>query len=366
MLDVRKLRLLRELAHRGTIAAVAEALSYTPSAVSQQLTALERETGVPLLERTGRRVTLTPAAHGLVARTESILALLNAAAADLENASRALSGVLRIGAFPTAVRPLITPALVALSTQHPALSLTVCELDPAAVPDALRTETVDLALLQHYDHLPRPHHPSLQTDPLHTDPVHLATPAPPPTSPDTRHPMPSPTPPTTPPRTSTPPHHLGPNSTPPTAHPHGTCPPSYSGADHATTTEAPAGLEQAHADTGVPALADLADWPWIAGTPGTLCHELTIRACEAAGFTPSIRHHADDFGAVLALVAAGQGAAFIPDLALTTPPPGVLLTPLPINRHTYLAYRRGTRNHPAITAARQALHTAARQAHPTP
>ncbi|WP_343890494.1 LysR family transcriptional regulator, partial [Kribbella sandramycini] len=198
MLDVRKLRLLRELAHRGTIAAVAEALSYTPSAVSQQLTALERETGVPLLERTGRRVTLTPAAHGLVARTESILALLNAAAADLENASRALSGVLRIGAFPTAVRPLITPALVALSTQHPALSLTVCELDPAAVPDALRTETVDLALLQHYDHLPRPHHPSLQTDPLHTDPVHLATPAPPPTSPDTRHPMPSPTPPTTP------------------------------------------------------------------------------------------------------------------------------------------------------------------------
>lgn len=109
MLDVRKLRLLRELAHRGTIAAVAEALSYTPSAVSQQLTALERETGVPLLERTGRRVTLTPAAHGLVARTESILALLNAAAADLENASRALSGVLRIGAFPTAVRPLITP-----------------------------------------------------------------------------------------------------------------------------------------------------------------------------------------------------------------------------------------------------------------
>lgn len=61
MLDVRKLRLLRELAHRGTIAAVAEALAYTPSAVSQQLTALERETGVSLLARTGRRVRLTPA-----------------------------------------------------------------------------------------------------------------------------------------------------------------------------------------------------------------------------------------------------------------------------------------------------------------
>ena len=113
MLDVRKLRLLRELAHRGTIAAVAEALAYTPSAVSQQLTALERETGVPLLERTGRRVTLTPAAHGLVERTEEILATLQEAAAELAATATALTGVLRIGVFPTAVQTILTPALVA-------------------------------------------------------------------------------------------------------------------------------------------------------------------------------------------------------------------------------------------------------------
>ena len=83
MLDVRRLRLLCELAHRGTIAAVAEALAYTPSAVSQQLSALEREAGTPLLERTGRRVTLTPAAHALVAHTEAVLERLERAEADL-------------------------------------------------------------------------------------------------------------------------------------------------------------------------------------------------------------------------------------------------------------------------------------------
>jgi DNA-binding transcriptional LysR family regulator len=285
MLDVRKLRLLRELARRGTIAAVAEALAYTPSAVSQQLTALERETGVPLLERTGRRVTLTPAAHVLVEHTESILALLEEAATDLENAARALSGVLRIGAFPTAIPTVVTPAIVALSTENPGLGITVVELDPASVPDALRTEAVDIALVQEYDHVPAAPHPGLHTEPLLEETVYLAT-------------------------------------------------------------------------RRTQSLSSLNDAPWIAGTPGTLCHTLTIRACEAAGFTPRIRHHADDFGAVLALVAANQGAAFVPDLAVATPPPGVVLTPLPIQRRTRLAYRRGTANHPALAAARRALHHA--------
>src|SRR3954465_10544594 len=83
MLDVRRLRLLRELSHRGTIAAVAEALVLTPSAVSQQLAVLEREAGVALLERTGRRVALTPAAHGLVRHAEGVLAQLEQAGAEL-------------------------------------------------------------------------------------------------------------------------------------------------------------------------------------------------------------------------------------------------------------------------------------------
>lgn len=81
MLDVRRLRLLRELALRGTIAAVADAMAFTPSAISQQLSALEREAGVALLQRSGRRVILTPAAHNLVRHAEAVLERLEQAAA---------------------------------------------------------------------------------------------------------------------------------------------------------------------------------------------------------------------------------------------------------------------------------------------
>jgi DNA-binding transcriptional LysR family regulator len=83
MLDLRRLRLLSELARRGTIAEVARVVGYTPSAISQSLLRLEREAGVPLLERDGRRVRLTPAARGLVARTDRVLAELDAAEAEL-------------------------------------------------------------------------------------------------------------------------------------------------------------------------------------------------------------------------------------------------------------------------------------------
>src|SRR5690349_20271858 len=105
MLDVRRLRLLRDLAQLGTITAVADAHTYTPSAVSQQLTVLEREAGTRLLERTGRRVTLTPAGERLVQHAEKILVALEEAEADLATAE--LTGPLRIGAFPTAVRTLL-------------------------------------------------------------------------------------------------------------------------------------------------------------------------------------------------------------------------------------------------------------------
>lgn len=285
MLDVRKLRLLRELAHRHTIAAVAEALAYTPSAVSQQLTALEREAGVPLLERTGRRVVLTPAARTLVTHTETILAALEQADAELAASRTELTGTLRIGAFPTAVRTILSPALVALSRDHPGLELTVTELDPATVPAALRAATLDVALVQEYDYVPAEPDPALDTEPLLEETVYLA------------------------------------------------------------------------ARTGAPLAARRAE-PWIAGTPGTLCHTMTVRACQAAGFTPRIRHHADDFGTVLALVAAGQGVAFVPELGLA-PVPAVALTPLPTRRRTHLAYRRGTAAHPAVAAARAALRAAA-------
>src|SRR5215211_3162035 len=111
MLDVRRLRLLSELARRGTIAEVAKVVGYSPSAISQSLAQLEREAGVALLERDGRRVRLTPAARTLVARTDRVLAELDAAEAELAAEHGAVGGDVVIGAFPSAATALVVPAV---------------------------------------------------------------------------------------------------------------------------------------------------------------------------------------------------------------------------------------------------------------
>src|SRR5450432_799776 len=138
MLDIRRLRLLRELSLRGTITAVAEALAFTPSAVCQQLSVLEREAGVPLLQRTGRRVVLTPAGLNLVHHAEAVLERLEQATADLAGARHGLAGPLRIGTFPTATRAMVPAALAILARQHPGLEPMVSEIDPVGVASALR------------------------------------------------------------------------------------------------------------------------------------------------------------------------------------------------------------------------------------
>src|ERR671923_2622930 len=118
MLDLRRLRLLSELARRGTIAEVARVVGYTPSAVSQSLAQLEREIGVALLERDGRRVRLTPAAVGLVARADRVLAELDAATAELAAEQRTVRGTIEVGAFPSAAGRLVVPAVRELRARH--------------------------------------------------------------------------------------------------------------------------------------------------------------------------------------------------------------------------------------------------------
>jgi DNA-binding transcriptional LysR family regulator len=288
MLDVRRLRLLCDLAHLGTIAAVAKSHTYTPSAVSQQLAALEREAGVPLLERTGRRVALTPAGVVLVRHAETVLTALEGASAALAAARSDLSGPLRIGAFPTAARPLLATALVALGRDYPRLELMVTELDPVAAPEALRERRLDVALVHDYDIMPvEPDH-TLDAVPLLDETVFLALPA---------------------------------ARTAPGADP-------VSSARHAA---------------------------WIVGSPGTACHAVALQICRTAGFIPLVRHHADDFAAVLALVAAGQGVSLVPQLAAAQPPPGVRLIPLTTRRRTRITYRRGAATHPAVAACVTAI-----------
>ena len=177
MLDVRRLRVLRELAARGTIAATADALGYTAPAVSQQLAALEREAGVELLERNGRRRQLTPAGEELVARTEGILRELEAAEAAIERTTTQVAGVLRCAAFASAHRTLLPRAIADLALRHPDLRVTTKDLEPEESLPALKLGELDLALAQEYAFAPNPKDPALERTDLLEDQVRLALPA---------------------------------------------------------------------------------------------------------------------------------------------------------------------------------------------
>jgi DNA-binding transcriptional LysR family regulator len=155
MLDVRRLRVLREVALRGSIAGAAEALRFTPSAVSQQVAKLEREAGVALVERGPRSVSLTPAGWRLVEHAEAILDRLARAETEL----RELAGeapVLRVGAITTAAVGIVPDALVRFGAVRPDVEVTVAEADPLASLARLSTREIDLAILFEYDFVPLP------------------------------------------------------------------------------------------------------------------------------------------------------------------------------------------------------------------
>ena len=174
MLDPRKLRLLRELAQRETIAAVAAALSYTPSAVSQQLSALERDVGRPLLVRTGRTVRLTPAGEVLVEHTEAVLAGLERARAAVATADGSATGPVRLGSFTTAMRTLIPRVLNDVGQQPNTPTMSVLEMDPARVPDLLRDGRLDMALVHEYSNVPSTMGAGIDLEPLIDEAVYLA------------------------------------------------------------------------------------------------------------------------------------------------------------------------------------------------
>src|SRR5215216_6044636 len=174
-LDVRRMRVLREVAERGTIAATARALAFTPSAVSQQLAALEREAGVALLDRQGGRVRLTEAGRRLVARTEAILAQLEAASAELAAAAD-VTGDVHVAAFPSAERALLAPAVALLGRRHPDVRVRTTELEPEASLPALRLGDVDLAISHEDVSRPAPPDPRLERVDLLEDPLRVALP----------------------------------------------------------------------------------------------------------------------------------------------------------------------------------------------
>ena len=174
MLDLRKLVLLREIEARGSIAAAAEALAYSRSAVSQQITALEREIGRPLLDRSHRRVALTRTARMLVVRAERALAELEAAEAEIDQLDGTSSGELRLGVSFNHGPPLLARALVRVQQRFPTLRITLRGVVAGEGRQAVRLGQLDLVLAFRYDQVPESRIPGLVEIPLGSDPVRIA------------------------------------------------------------------------------------------------------------------------------------------------------------------------------------------------
>ena len=293
MLDVRRLRLLRELAERRTVTAVAHALSYTPSAVSQQLAALERDAGVPLLERVGRGVQLTEAGHRLVAHADVVLARLEAAEADLEIVSGRVGG-------PAADRHL--------PDRRPrAGAARPCGRSRSATPSCAARSS-----------RPRPRTRCRRCGSATSTSCW-------PRSTTTRRASATR-------RSST-----------------ATC------AATSWCSRSPTG-HPAAAQTSI-AFADLAGDEWAGGELDTAWHDMLVRACRSiGGFEPDVRHFVDDVQLILGLVAATGAVALVPADGLVGGDGGRQRAPacdgLDLNRRIFTAVRparaTGRRSAPCV------------------
>jgi DNA-binding transcriptional LysR family regulator len=176
MFDLERLRLLRELAHRGTMTAVAEAYRLTSSAVSQQLATLEREAHSKLFERVGRRVRLTAEGARLAVHAEEILRAVEAAELDLKASRHKPRGTLEIACFPSFAKAHLLPAVIRARKRHPELGVVLHDLEPADSIEAVRSGRCDLAISFTYSLVPRPDVPGLIARPLLQEPILLALP----------------------------------------------------------------------------------------------------------------------------------------------------------------------------------------------
>jgi DNA-binding transcriptional LysR family regulator len=300
MLDLRRLRLLRELEARGTVQETARALDYTPSAISQQLAVLEREAGVALLERAGRSLRLTEAGRVLVAHAASLLDGVEAAEADLAQlAHGAVAGTVRVAAFQSATLRIVAPALGALAAAAPQVRLEVTEAEVEAAVPALRLQHLDVVVGDEYSGLPRPREGDLVRESLLHEAVRVVLPV--------DHPL-------------------------------------------ARRRRVP--------------LRGLSGAAWAGGQPRTGQREMHLRACrELGGFEPDMRHASDDLLILLELVRSGGACALLPDLVHADRDPSVAVRALAdghLGREVYLLTRRA--RSPAVEAVAAALHDAARGA----
>jgi DNA-binding transcriptional LysR family regulator len=176
-MDLGRLRALHAVAVYGSVSSAAEALGYTPSAVSQQLAKLERETGTMLLERRGRGIVLTDAAQQLATTAEQVLRLVEQAELTLEEQRGKAVGELRLAAFPTAARGLLPTALTTLIDGHPALEIRVVETDPFEAVAAVNRGEVHVAVVHDWHNTPLALPDGLSRIKLGSDPADVLVPA---------------------------------------------------------------------------------------------------------------------------------------------------------------------------------------------
>jgi DNA-binding transcriptional LysR family regulator len=263
--DLRLLRVLREVALRGSFSAAADALSYSQPAVSQQIARLEAQAGTKLIDRQPKGVQLTPAGEALVRHTEQILAQLAAAQSELADIAADARGRIRIASFQTGAGTLVPMAVAAFRRLRPTVEVDIELLDPPRSVPAVRRGDVDIALIEEGGFAGEPALEGLGAERLMDDVLYALLPA---------------------------------------AHP--------------LATRRALGLED---------LCD-EDW-MLVGLSGTCADSnIVLRACREAGFEPRIGYTSDDYFAIQGLVASGMGVALVPGLSLAGARPDVAVRPL--------------------------------------
>jgi DNA-binding transcriptional LysR family regulator len=263
--DLRLLKVLREVALRGSFSAAADALSYSQPAVSQQIARLEAQAGVKLLERQHKGIKLTPAGEALVRHTERILAQLAAAQAELSEIASSARGRLRVGSFATAAGTIVPLAVSAFRRLRPGVHVELLLMDPPESIPALRRGHIDLAISEEGGFEAEPNLSGLGVERLMDDVLYAALPA-----------------------------------------------------DHPLATRRAVALSDLVNE----------DW-MLVGLQGTCPDSnIVLRACEQAGFQPRVAYTSDDYFAIQGLVASGMGVALVPGLALASTRDDVAVRPL--------------------------------------
>ncbi|WUJ21470.1 LysR family transcriptional regulator [Micromonospora sp. NBC_00389] len=261
-LDLRRLRFLREFEERGTLAAVAAALGYSPSTVSQQLAILEKEVGARLFDKAGRGVRLTDAGHLLAQHARVLLSAAEAAEADLAALSGEIRGTVRAGGLQSATRRLLVPALARMTVDHPQVRVEIFELELEQSLPGLRLGAVDLVIGDEYDGHPRPRPAGLRFTLLLEEPLKIVLPA--------AHPLARP--------------------------------------------------------GGPVAVAKLRSDIWTASAEGTGHHTMVVGTCRSVGgYEPDLRHRCSDADVQLELVRAAAAVALMPALTLPTDDPALAI-----------------------------------------